>query len=146
MTDPAGRETRGQGERTGFRGNQFLAIVANGVVGDGAGGIEKDVVGSPVTRGVEAERELMAGSEIDVELGVGRVSDLRGGIFAGERSEVSGGGDDQCLIGGFVVSGGVRSGASGGNDLRSAVEEFDDAGRVKDVLVEAGEEEDSVAL
>jgi hypothetical protein len=88
----------------------------------------------------------MAGCEIDVELGVGRVADLRGGIFSGKRSELGGSGEDQGLIGGFVVSGSVRSGGGLGNDLRAAVEEFDYVGRVEDVLVESGEKENLVAL
>ena len=36
----------------------------------------------------------MMGREIDVELGVGRVPDLRGGILSGERGETRGGGED----------------------------------------------------
>jgi len=88
----------------------------------------------------------MAGSEIDVELDVGSIADLRGGIFSGERGELGGGGGDQGLIGGFVVSGGVGSGAGGGYDLRGAVEEFDDVGGVEDVLIESGEEENFVAV
>jgi hypothetical protein len=68
VADPPRGKARGQGERSGFGGNEFLTIVADGVVGDGAGGIEENVVGAPVTRGVEAQRELVARTEIDVEL------------------------------------------------------------------------------
>jgi hypothetical protein len=145
VADPARGKAGGERERCGFGGNQFLAIVADGVVGDGAGGIEENVVGAPVTRGVEAQCELMVGSEIDVELGVGRVADLRGGIFSGEGGEMGGGVEDQGLIGGFVVSGSVGPGG-GGHDLRSAIEELDDVGRVEDVLIESSEEENLVAL
>ena len=141
-----GGEARGQRERRGFGGDDFLPVVADGIVGDGTGGIEEDVVRSPVTRGVQAQRELMAGREIDVELGVGRVADLRGGIFSGKRGELGGGGEDQGLIGGLVITGSVRSGGGLGHDLRTAVEEFDYVGRVEDVLVESGEEENLVAL
>jgi hypothetical protein len=49
------------------------------------------------------------------------------------------------LIGGFVVSGSVGPGG-GGHDLRSAIEELDDVGRVEDVLIESSEEENLVAL
>jgi len=59
---------------------------------------------------------------------------------------VSGGGEDQGFIGGFVVSGSEGSGAGGGHDLRGAIEEFDDVGGVKDVLIESAEKEDLVAL
>src|SRR5579864_1036378 len=59
---------------------------------------------------------------------------------------MGGGGEDQSLIGGFVVSGRVRSGAGGGHNFRAAIEEFDYVGRVEDVLIESGEEENLVAL
>ena len=88
----------------------------------------------------------MVRREIDVELSVGCVADLRGGIFSGERGELRRGGEDQGLIGDFVVSGSVGAGASGGDDLRSAVQEFDYVGGVEDMLIEAGEEENLVAL
>ena len=84
MADPARGESGGQRERSGFGGNEFLAIVADGVVGNGAGGIEEDVVRVPVTYGAQSQRELISGSEIDVELGVRSVADLSGGIFSGE--------------------------------------------------------------
>ena len=93
-----------------------------------------------------AQRELIARREIDVELGVGGVADLRGGIFSGERSQLRGGGEDQGLIGGFVIAGSVGAGAGLRNDLRTAVEEFNDVGRMKNVLIESGEEENLVAL
>ena len=114
MADPARGEAGSQGQRCGFGGHLFLAVVADGVVSDGAGGVEKDVVGSPVTGCVEAQRELMVGREIDVELGIGGVADLRGGIFSGERGELGGGGEDQGLVGSFVVSRRVRPGAAAG--------------------------------
>ena len=123
-----------------------MAVIADRVVGDGAGGIEKYVVGSPVTRGVEAQRELMVRREIDVELRIRRIADLRGGIFSGERGEMRGGGEDQGLIGGFVVSGRVGTGAGRGHNLRRSVKEFDNVGRVEDVLIESREKENLVAL
>ena len=87
----------------------------------------------------------MVGCEIDVEFGKGRVADLRSGVFSGERGEVRGSGEDQALIGGFVVPGCVRSGGGLGYDLRTAIEEFDDVGNVEDVLIESREEENLVA-
>ena len=59
---------------------------------------------------------------------------------------MSGGSEDQGFIGGFVVSGSEGSGSGGGHDLRSAIEEFDYVGGVKDVLIESGEKENLVAL
>ena len=50
------------------------------------------------------------------------------------------------MIGGFVVSGRVRSGAGGGHDFRGAIEELDDVGGVEDVLIESGEKENLIAL
>ena len=90
MADPARGEARGERERGGFGGDEFFAVVVDGVVSDRAGGIEEDVVGSPVARGVEAQRELMVWTDIDVELGMGRVADLSGGIFSGKGTESSG--------------------------------------------------------
>lgn len=84
MADPARGESGGQRKRSGFGGNEFLTIVADGVVGDGAGGIEKDVVGAPVTYGAQSQRELTPGSEIDIKLGIGGIADLCSGIFSGE--------------------------------------------------------------
>ena len=91
-------------------------------------------------------RELIARGEIDIELGVGGVADLRGGIGSGERSELRGGGEDEGLVAGFVVAGRIGSGAGLGDDLHGAVEEFDDIGNVEVVLIESGEEEDFVFL
>ena len=89
---------------------------------------------------------MVARGEIDVELGVDGIADLSGGIFSGEGGELGGGGEDQGLIAGFVVSGSERSGASLGNDLRGAVQEFDYVGDVEVVLIESGEEEDFILL
>ncbi len=88
----------------------------------------------------------MARGEIDIQLGIGRVADLRGGIFSGERGELGGGSEDQSLIGGLVIAGSVWSGRGLGHDLRTAVEEFDYVGGVEDVLIESGEEENLVSL
>ena len=98
----------------------------------------------------------MARREIDVELGVGGVADLRGRILSGERGEMRGGGEDQGLIGGLVVSGRLGPGGGSGRGSRYAIEEFDDVGGIEvggmevggmeDVLIEAGEQENFVAL
>src|SRR5216684_9384784 len=88
----------------------------------------------------------MARGKIDVELGIGGVAHLSGGIFSGERGELSGSGEDQSLIAGFVVAGSEGAGASLGDDLRTAVQEFDDIGGVEIVLIESGEEEDFILL
>ena len=143
-------EPRGQAgsERggTGFGGDGFFAGVGDGVVGDGAGGIEKDVVRSPVAGGVEAQGELVARSEIDIELGVRGIADLRGGKGTGKRGEVSGSGEDKGLIAGFIIAGRLGSGAGLGLDDHGAVKEFDDIGDVEIVLIESAEEEDFVFL
>jgi len=89
---------------------------------------------------------LVARREIDVELGVGRVTDLARGIFSGKRRELGGGGENEGLVAGFVVSGSVRSGAGLRDDLRAAVEEFDYVGNVEVVLVEPSEQEDFIFL
>ncbi len=123
-----------------------VAVVGDGIVGDGAGGIEEDVVRSPVAGRVVTQGELVARGEIDIELGVGGVADLRGRIRSGQRIELGGRGEDQGLIAGFVIAGGVRSGAGLRDDLHGAVEEFDDVGDVEVVLIESGEEEDLVLL
>ena len=71
---------------------------------------------------------------------------MRGGIRAGEGGELSGGGEDESLVAGFVVAGSEGPGSGLRDDLHGAVEEFDDVGNVEVVLIEAGEEEDFVFL
>ena len=87
------------------------------------------------------QRELVAWSEIDIELGVGAVADLRGGIFSGERGQLRGRAEDQGLVVSFVVAGRVGPGSGLRDDLRAAAQEFDDIGIVEDVLIESGEKE-----
>ena len=132
--------------RAGFGGDGFLSVVRDGIVGERAGGIEEDVVRSPVARGADAQCKLVARREIDINFGVGGVAHLSGGIFSGERGELRGCGEDQRLIAGFVVAGSVGSGAGLRDDLRTAVQKFDNGGNVKVMLVESGEEEDFIFL
>ena len=146
MADPARREAAGKGERRGFGRDDFLPIVTDRVVGDRASGVEEDIVRSPVSRRVDAQGKLVMRREIDVELAERGVADLRGGIFSGERGEAVGGGEDQGLIVGLVVAGSGGAGAKLRNHLSGAVKEFDYVGRVKDMLVKSGEEEDFVLL
>ena len=68
MADPARREAGSQREGCGFSGNLFLTVVADGVISDRAGGIEKNIVGSPIIRSVQAQRELMMRRKVSVEL------------------------------------------------------------------------------
>ena len=78
MADPTLREARGEGEICGLCRDHFLPLLLIAVVCDRAGGIEKDVVRSPVARRVNSQCELMARGKIDVEFGVRRIADLRG--------------------------------------------------------------------
>ena len=59
---------------------------------------------------------------------------------------MSGRGKDQCLVAGFVIAGGVRSGAGLGDDLHGPVQKFNHVGDVEVVLIESAEEEDFVFL
>jgi hypothetical protein len=56
----------------------------------GARGIEKNIVCSPVASRVEAQSKLVMRIEGDIKLAVGGVADLRGGIYARQRCQVSG--------------------------------------------------------
>ena len=88
----------------------------------------------------------MPGREIYVELAVGGIADLGGGIFSGERSQSRGRCEDESLIGRFIVTGSCRPGARLWHDSRAAIEKFDYIGYVEDVLIESGKEENFVAL
>ena len=146
MTDPALRNARRQRQRCRLRRDQFLPVVADRIVSDRAGRIEKHVVRPPVPRGVEAQRELLAGREIEVELGIGRIADLRGRIFSRERRQSRRRGEHERLIGCFVVSRGERSRRGCWHNFRTAVEKLNDVRHMEDVLIESREEEDLVAL
>ena len=141
-------EARGQAgsERggTGFGGDSFFAVIGNRIVGDGAGRIEEDVVRSPVAGRVEAQSELVARSEIDIEFGVGGIADLRGGKGSSKRGEMSRCGEDEGLIAGFIITGRVGSDTGLGLDRHGAIEEFDDIGDVEVMLIETAEEEDFI--
>ena len=89
---------------------------------------------------------MVAGRDVDVELGVGAVADLRRRIFSGERRQLRGGAADQGLVASLVVAGGVGSSPGLRDNLRAAAHEFDDIGTMEDVLIESGEEENLVAL
>ena len=89
---------------------------------------------------------MIARSEIDIELGVRGIADLRSGIRSGERSELRGGGEDQGLVAGLIVAGRIRSGAGLRDHLHAAIEKFDHVGNVEVVLIESGEEEDFIFL
>ena len=54
VADPARGKTGGQRECCSFGGDDFLPVVADRIVGDGAGGIEEDIVRSPIAGCVQA--------------------------------------------------------------------------------------------
>ena len=85
------------------------------------------------------------GREIYIELGEAGVAEQFGGIESGLLRELCGSGEDQSLIAGFVISGSGRAGAGLRNDDATPVDEADDGGLVKNVLIVAGEEKDAIA-
>src|SRR5579862_1730700 len=145
MADPSRGQAAGQGQIRGFGGDHLLAVVTDGVVGDRAAGIEEDIISSPIPCRVDAQGELMVGREIEVELAVRGIADLRRWIFTSERGQLRCGGKDQRLIGGFVVPRRIWAGAGLRDDLGTAVEKLDYIGHVKDVLIESGEEEGAIS-
>ena len=60
MTDQSRRESAGKCKVRGFGADLLFAVVVVGVVGDRARRIEKDIVRSPIARGVDAQSELIA--------------------------------------------------------------------------------------
>ena len=140
VADPALGKTAGERQAGGFGGDEFLSVIADCVISDGTGGIKEDVVRSPVAGCIEAERELVVRGEIDVELAVGGVADLSGGIYAGQRRQLSSRCENKSLVGGVIVSRRVGTGAGLGDNLRTAVQKLDDVGSVKEMLVESGKE------
>src|SRR5690348_7366767 len=87
----------------------------------------------------------MTRGNVDVELGVGGVADLRGGIFSGQRRELGRSGKYQGGVRGLIVPwNGVGAGLRA--QLRTAVQELHDVGNAEDMLVKSGEKEDLVAL
>src|SRR5580700_808015 len=80
MADNPRGQARDESNRASIGGNVFCAVVGDGVVGNGARGIKEYVVRSPVSGRVVAQGQLIAWREIDIELGIRCVPDLRSGI------------------------------------------------------------------
>src|SRR5579862_8488377 len=80
--DPSLRESRREREVSGFGRDEFLTVVIDGVIRDRAGGIEKDVVRSPVARRVDPQRKLLARRQVEIELAIRGVTDLRRRILS----------------------------------------------------------------
>src|SRR5207302_3989823 len=107
--------------------------------------IQKHVIGSPVAGSVHPQSQLMTSGNIDIELGVSGVADLRGGIFSGQGREFGRCGKHQGGVGGLVVS---RNSVAAGlrAQLRTAVQKLHDVGDAEDMLVKSGEKENFVEL
>ena len=146
MADQARRKAGGQRQVRGFGRDPFLPVIADGIVADRAGRIEEHIIGSPVTSGVHAQCELVAWSEIDIELCIRRVAYLCGRILACQGGELRCRRKDQGLVCGFVIASAVWPGAGLWHDLRTAIQKLDDIRDVKNVLIESRKEKDLIAL
>src|SRR4051812_4970713 len=87
----------------------------------------------------------MTSGNVDIELGVSGVADLRGGIFSGQGREFGRCGKYQGGVGGLVVS---RNSVGAGlrAQLRTAIQELHDVGNAEDMLVKSGKKENFVEL
>ena len=146
MADQPRRDAGGQRQVHAFSGDVFLAVIADGIVGDRTGRIEEHIIRSPIAGGVHTQRELVARVKVDIELGVGRISDLCRRIFSCQGRKLGSSGKDQGLVGSFVIAAAVRSCGGPWQDPRTAIQKFDDIRHVKDVLIESRKEKDLVAL
>lgn len=146
MADQARRDAGGQREVHAFSGDVFLSVITDGIVGDRTGWIEEHVIRSPIASGVHAQGELVAWIKVDIELRIGRISDLCRRIFPCQGRKLGSSGKDQGLVGSFVIAGAIRPGLWLWNDARAAIQKFDDIRHVKDVLIESREEEDLILL
>lgn len=146
MTDQARSKARDQRDRTGIGGDIFGAVVRDRIVIDRAARIEKHVVRPPVTGRVVAQGELIARREIDIELGIRGIADLRSGVRSGEGSELCGGSEDQSLVAGLIVAGRIRPGASLRHNLHRPIEKFHYVRYAEVVLIESGKEKDFISL
>ena len=111
MANEARGDAGSQRQVRGCSRDVFLAIIADGIVGDRAGWIEENIIRSPIASGVHAQGELVAGVKVDIELRLGRISDLCSRIFPRKGRELRSSRKDQGLVGSFVIAAAVRSGA-----------------------------------
>ncbi len=142
---PPGKGT-GQGGRSGFRVHLFLPVFADGVGGERAGGIEKNIVQPGVARCAKARGKRFMRGKREVQLEESGVAGHGGRELAGERGQLRGCSEHDCLIAGFVVSGVQRLLAGLRDNLRATIQKAHDRRYVKDVLVESAIKEDAVAV
>src|SRR5258706_13845481 len=108
MAGEMSSQRAGERDTTALSADALFPVFSGREIGDGAGGIEEDVVLSVVTRDVELRAEVLMRIDGDIRLEKSGIAQERGAELSAEQGELVGGGEDQSFVSGFVVGGNGR--------------------------------------